>query len=228
VPFRHPRRLRLSAVRMVEGGMRPAAVARQLGVNPVTVYAWLHADAPHLVSATTSRCWRCRAQDTPPDLGAYAHLLGLYLGDGWIGRMGNGTFFLSICCDDAWPGLAAECSDVLLTVLARSTCRVRRKGSHEVKAYSNHWPCLLPQHGPGKKHDRPIVLEPWQRAVVDEHPGKLLRGLFHSDGWRGENVAVHRSGDTVVRYRYPRYEFTNYSADIRRLCTDALDRLEIA
>jgi hypothetical protein len=142
--------------------------------------------------------------------------------------MSNGTFFLSICCDDAWPGLSAECRDVLLSVLARRTCMVKRKGSHEVKAYSNHWPCLFPQHAPGKKHKRAIVLEPWQQQVVDDHPGKLLRGLFHSDGWRGENVAVHRSGDTVVRYRYPRYEFTNYSPDIRRLCTDALDRLAIA
>ena len=26
-----------------------------------------------------------------------------------------------------------------------------------------HWPCLFPQHGPGRKHERPIVLEDWQR-----------------------------------------------------------------
>ena len=32
----------------------------------------------------------------------------------------------------------------------------------------------------------------------------------------------------MTRYRYPRYEFTNRSEDIRRLCTDALDRLGIA
>lgn len=86
----------------------------------------------------------------------------------------------------------------------------------------------VPQHGSGKKHNRPIVLEPWQREVVTAHPGRLLRGLFHSDGWRGHNVAVHRAPDGfVTRYRYTRYEFTNKSADIRGICTDALDLLGI-
>lgn len=85
------------------------------------------------------------------------------------------------------------------------------------------------QHGAGKKHTRSIVLDAWQLEVVQEHPGPLLRGLFHSDGWRGHNVAVHRAPDGfVTRYRYPRYEFTNLSADIRALCTDALDLFGIA
>jgi hypothetical protein len=25
----------------------------------------------------------------------------------------------------------------------------------------------FPQHGPGRKHERPIVLEPWQLEIVD-------------------------------------------------------------
>lgn len=48
----------------------------------------------------------------------------------------------------------------------------------------HHWPCLFPQHGPGRKHERPIVLEHWQREIVEQHPGPFLRGLFHSDGCR--------------------------------------------
>ena len=55
-----------------------------------------------------------------------------------------------------------------------------------------HWPCLFPQHGPGRKHERPIVLEDWQRTIVEEHPGPFLRGLFHSDGCR---VMNWRPGD---------------------------------
>lgn len=89
-----------------------------------------------------------------------------------------------------------------------------------------HWACVSPQHEPGRKHERQIQLEPWQQAVVDEHPGPFLRGLFHSDGCRVLNWATTASG---VRYEgYPRYFFTNASADIRRLCCDALDRLGIA
>jgi hypothetical protein len=123
---------------------------------------------------------------------------------------------------------ADECEDALLRVLATSVCRVRRKGYHEVKAYDKHWPCLFPQHGPGKKHQRPIVLEPWQQEVVAAHPGRLLRGPFHSDGWRGTNVAVKRRDGETMRYCYPRYEFCNRSDDIRRILTDALDALAIA
>lgn len=110
----------------------------------------------------------------------------------------------------------------------RSVSSVAKQGCHDQQTWWNHWPCLIPQHGPGKKHDRPIVLEPWQQDIVAAHPGRLLRGLFHSDGWRGDNVAVHRREGHVTRYRYPRYEFTNRSADIRELCTQALDRLDIA
>ncbi len=36
-----------------------------------------------------------------------------------------------------------------------------------VSAYSKTWPCLIPQHGPGQKHHRPIVLEPWQEQLVE-------------------------------------------------------------
>jgi len=159
----------------------------------------------------------------------YAHLLGLYLGDGHLTRTPRGSWFLAVSCDDHWPGLADECEQSMRTVLATSVCRVRRRGCHDVKAYSAHWPCLFPQHGPGKKHNRPIVLHPWQQEVVAQHPGRLLRGLFHSDGWRGHNVAVKRAPDGfVTRYRYSRYEFTNKSDDIRRLCTQALDALDIA
>lgn len=228
MPFQHPPSVRLDAVRRVRDGGRPVAVARCLGVDPTTVYAWLHADAPELVGPPDPgrRCWRCHP-DLPHDPAAYAHLLGLYLGDGWLTTTGRSTY-LSVACDDAWPGLADACERSMRVVLATSVCRISRRGCHEVKGYARHWPCLFPQHGPGKKHLRPIVLEPWQREIVALHPGALLRGLFHSDGWRGENVAVRRVGDRVERRYYPRYDFMSYSDDIRAICGQALDRLGIA
>jgi hypothetical protein len=42
------------------------------------------------------------------------------------------------------------------------------------------------------------------------------------------NWTEHKVGDTVKRYTYPRYEFSNESADIKRIFTDALDQLGIA
>ncbi len=51
-----------------------------------------------------------------------------------------------------------------------------------MQSYATHWPCLLPQAGPGRKHERRIALDPWQDQVVRAHPGDFVRGLFHSDG----------------------------------------------
>jgi hypothetical protein len=78
------------------------------------------------------------------------------------------------------------------------------------------------------KHTRRIVLEPWQREIAEEYPGKFLRGLFHSDGCPITNWTVRMVAETPMRYEYPRYYFTNTSADIRALCTWALDLMGIA
>ncbi len=208
-------------------GATPAQAAATARVTTASAYTWLHAAAPDLVRSPRS-CFRCvETSAEVPEAAAYAQLLGLYLGDGCL-SWSRSVWVLRITCCDAWPGIADEAAEVLGRVCGNRVQRARKAGCHDVQAYWKHCPCLLPQHGPGKKHDRPIVLEPWQRAVVTAHAGRFLRGLFHSDGWRGENVAVRRSCGTVVRYRYSRYEFSNRSADIRLLCTQALDELGIA
>ena len=76
---------------------------------------------------------------------------------------------------------------------------VRGERSVNVTACSPSCPCLLPQHGPGKKHLRPIRVEPWQEAIVTAEAGRLLRGLIHSDGWRGENRVRTKGRDTRIR-----------------------------
>ncbi|MFG1885174.1 hypothetical protein [Micromonospora sp. NPDC049102] len=81
-----------------------------------------------------------------------------------------------------------------------------------------------PQHGPGKKHDRPIVLADWQLSLVESHPGDFVRGLFHSDGCRFANRVTVRGKE----YVYPRYMFVNESTDIMGLCPWSLDLLGIA
>lgn len=86
-----------------------------------------------------------------------------------------------------------------------------------------------PQHGPGMKHTRGIRLEPWQRAVVVTRPGRLLRGLFHSDGCRTTNrVRAVLADGSVREYSYPRWFFDNTSEGIMRLAEGALDLLGIA
>lgn len=64
----------------------------------------------------------------------------------------------------------------------------------------------------------------WQQRIADHYPHLLLRGLIQSDGWRGTNRVVV-GGKT---YCYPRYQFVNYSADIRDIFCGACDRYGVA
>jgi hypothetical protein len=50
-----------------------------------------------------------------------------------------------------------------------------------------------------------------------------VRGLIHSDGCR----VINRIRHPRKTYEYPRYEFSNRSADIRRIFSDACDRLGV-
>jgi hypothetical protein len=52
----------------------------------------------------------------------------------------------------------------------------------------------------------------------------FVRGLIQTDGWRGVNRVRAKGRD----YAYPRYQFSNRSDDIRKLFTDACDRLGVA
>ena len=96
---------------------------------------------------------------------------------------------------------------------------MKRVGCVDVSLFSKHWPCLLPQHGPGMKHTRPIALEPWQQALVDQATEEFVLGLIHSDGCR---VVANDRGVMSIRYH-----FSNMSEDIHGLFTAALDKLGI-
>jgi hypothetical protein len=67
----------------------------------------------------------------------------------------------------------------------------------------------FPQHGAGRKHLRPMVLEPWQWSIVKQHPAEFVRGCIESDGGRRRRLVRGR--------KYPKDSFPNHSEDIRRL-----------
>ncbi|MFI1175873.1 helix-turn-helix domain-containing protein [Streptomyces melanogenes] len=227
----HGTEVRQSAVTLLRDGERNADVARRLAVPLGTVSYWKHVDRVRRGETVATRpsllCPLC--DDRPLDAPAYAYLLGLYLGDGHISRYKRHSVpSLMITLDDAWPGIQDEAEAALQTVFPHNaTCRVRVKGAHNIKVYFKHLPCLFPQHGAGRKHERPIILEPWQQEIVDAHTWEFVRGLIHSDGCRATNWTTRTIGGETRRYEYPRYWFSNVSDDIRRLFTDALDRLGV-
>ena len=52
-------------------------------------------------------------------------------------------------------------------------------------------------------------------------------GLFHSDGCRANNWTQKMIGGKLKRYYYPRWRFTNNSAEIRTWCCEALDLIGV-
>jgi hypothetical protein len=151
----------------------------------------------------------------------------MYLGDGCISAHPRGVFKLRLFLDVRYPAIVDECERAVRALAPQNRVnRLLRRGGYEnssegsnveLSAYSRSWPCLFPQHGAGRKHERPIVLADWQRGLLAQHAEPLLRGLIHSDGCRFIN--------TGTGWRHPRYSFSNASDDIRRIFCDACDVL---
>jgi hypothetical protein len=96
-----------------------------------------------------------------------------------------------VVLDGLYPEIIDDCvMAITLSLRKEVNVHVRPRKTDRgviVEAAYKHWPEVLPQHGPGRKHNRPIVLSDWQRSIVDRRPQAFLRGLIHSDGCRTIN-----------------------------------------
>ncbi len=200
-------------------GLSDHDVARRTGVPRSTVARWRRTGSP----VRTEPCPFCDGH-APPPATDYAYLLGLYLGDGWIGAHPRDVYRLNVYLDASYPDIIAACAQAMEAVRPGQTADQYAKPTANmviVRMYSRHWPCLFPQHGPGKKHERQIALVPWQQTLVAQEPEALLRGLIHSDGCRVTNRATTEQ----KTYFYSRYQFSNRSQDIHDIFRDACDRV---
>jgi hypothetical protein len=217
------------ALRLARHGRSATEVSLLTGIPRSTVRDWMRGAVPRANDPRAGECVRRHGPDH--DLSAigaaYMYALGVYLGDGCISAHPRGVFKLRLFLDARYPGIIDECAVAIRAICPRNKInRQLRRGGYEnssdgsnveVSAYSRSWPCLFPQHGPGRKHERPIILGDWQRELLARHPDALLRGLIHSDGCRFIN--------TGTNWRHPRYSFSNASDDIRRIFCDACDVL---
>jgi hypothetical protein len=210
---------------MLAAGVPVPDVARELGIPVQTVGRWSRGATAAFGPPPAVPPWR------PPDHWSYAYLLGIYLGDGTVSVTRRGRAFLRVALDGAYPGIVEEVRDAIgITTWGGRTQVLYTPGSrvNTVQSAWQRWPEAFPQHGPGRKHERPIVLTDWQQAIVDAHPGRFVRGLIHSDGCRTVNrFTTTLPSGRVAEYAYPRYFFSNLSADIRRLFCEACDALGV-
>ncbi len=221
------------ALRLISAGVNDCEVGRRLDIPRGTIKTWRVGLSTPTAGRTIGRggrrrstCFRCDGGRCNQE--AYAYLLGAYLGDGSITSGPRGVYRLRVTCDLKYPGIIDEIAAHVIVV--RGVERVGfapQKGCVNVGAYWKHWPCVFPQHGPGRKHERKIELEGWQEDIVNRFPEALVRGLIHTDGTRHINEVTRPGSEPPIRYRYPRYQFTNYSEDIRRIFSDTLDALGV-
>jgi hypothetical protein len=209
---------------LIGTGLSDYEIGRRTGASRSSVQRWRQCGAP------TRSCNHCDSDWRPIDPASYSYLLGIYLGDGYLNKASQ-TPVLEISLDSRYPGIVEECLTAIRNaaeVDARTHRRLTRQGnSIRLTAGSPIWLAAFPQHGPGKKHLRSIKLAPWQTQIVDRFPESFLRGLIHSDGSRTVNrfsVALRTGSRT---YAYPRYFFTNLSADILNLFCLSCERLGI-
>jgi hypothetical protein len=217
-----------SALRASDAGLSDAENARLHAVAVQTIRRWRRLYQRRGLPRGQGRtpCPRCEGGEL--DRVAYAELLGWYLGDGHISRGRRGVYALNIFNDLRYPVLSDRVLELMTSVKPGARPHTRElPGCLVLTAYWKHWPCLFPQHGPGRKHKRKLRLEDWQREIVAEHPDDLLRGLLHSDGCRVNNWTRRLVAGEMKRYDYPRWQFVNHSEDIRQWCCDALDLLAI-
>ena len=215
---------------LTERGWSARDVARETGIPYITVLRWRRGETAAFGPAAASGPAPTREPWHPPHAPSYAYLLGLYLGDGHI-QVQNRSALLRIFLDGIYPGIVEDCRTAIVLMRLRGPAHVyfvRGSRVNIVQSSWVRWPEAFPQHGPGRKHERPIVLEDWQQVIVDEHPDELVRGLIHSDGCRTVNrFKTKLPSGRVAEYAYPRYFFSNLSPDIRNLFCEACDRLGV-
>jgi hypothetical protein len=207
--------------RLVALGFNDCEIARRVGIPRTTVRDIRRPRHTPRERDVCHRCWRSTKPVGFSD-DVYAYVLGLYLGDGCIAELPR-TYSLRLALDAKYPEVVDEAANALTKMLPASRLSRHLAGPRRTTSvlcvYGRHLPCLFPQHGKGKKHERSIVLEPWQQTIVDAVPWRFIRGLVQSDGCR----FINRTG----RYAYPSYEFSQVSSDIRGIFTSACDAVGV-
>lgn len=216
----HTREEVIHAIALGLTGLDSTEISRRTGIPRRTVHDWLHFRIPRRLSLI-DHCPDCgQAGHVPEGLPqSYVYLLGIYLGDGCISSHARNVYRLRVTLDASYPGIVAEVAAAMRSVRPHNPVGlVDYETWVELSSYSRSWPCLFPQHGPGRKHHRPIVLADWQWRLVERSPELLVRGLIHSDGCRFENTG--RGG-----WSNPRYVLSNASADILGIFERACEML---
>jgi hypothetical protein len=155
-----------TVLELVQAGLNSCEIARRTGVPRGTIRDWRAGRLPDC-ERTLATCTVCARNPLALPQAPYTYLLGLYLGDGSLAVHPRGVYRLRITCANRYPELIRSCEAAMSEVLPNKVGQAVKQGCVDVYSYSKHWPCLFPQHGPGRKHERKIELAGWQQDLVD-------------------------------------------------------------
>ena len=202
-------RERSDVLRLLDSGLSLSEVGRRTGVSRSTARTWR--ERRDLGDAECPTCDGACVSGP-----AYAALLGFYLGDGCVSKQ-RGYYSLRISCDETYPHIVCDVTEQICQIRpSHAVFHVKAPGTVVVHANWKHWPCLFPQHGPGRKHERPDraggLAAGDRRAAPERVPaGTLpLRRVpdpqlgVPSGRWRGEAVRISTLGVRQPVHRHHR------------------------
>lgn len=192
-----------------EQGKSKYQIAKELNITHSTVRYWWNYDFARVAQLAEAQDLKSCQREFESHLGYhYAHLLGLYLGDGYINKHNSSCYKLRITCHAEDSIVINDCMQSMKALFINKVNKWKHTNANcvDVYIYSNDIPKLFPQHGKGRKHERKIALESWQKDIINEHPLLFIKGLMQSDGSRFIRNIENRS--------YASYIFCNVSKDI--------------
>ena len=128
--------------------------------------------------------------DTEEKRCQYSLLLGMYLGDGCLAKTGRKTgevHTLILVSDETQDLVVRAAESAMMAIFPDNVVSVSPKigaRAYNVKVSSINLVELFPQHGPGLKSKRRLIMKKWQWDIIIKYPWQFVRGLFLTDGSR--------------------------------------------
>ena len=193
-------------------------IARELSVDHTAIQYWIKHNFTTGTrnTETTKNDIITVCQSNPAE---YAYLLGSYFGDGYIVQFKR-TKKLTFYCFSEYReiiDLQKLCVSKLFSNNIIGEYKQLKAKCVEVRVHHKNMEYYFPQHGVGRKSERPIVLEQWQQDIVDCHRDCFIAGLIDTDG-------SHYFGKASKRWHY---QFTNKSKDIMDLFVESINKFDI-
>ena len=212
---------RENAVKLWEDGKNKSQIEKILNIPRKTIGRWINA------SSTLDKSNKIidfdSYLDTPEKRKAYSYILAIYLCDGYINNYKTFRAPLIVLYNDSkYVNNTNSWASNLQTIFPTSSINIRKRKQSNcfmVSTYTKKIFDLFPQHGRGAKHTRKLNFADWQLKIIEEFPREFVKGCIESDG----SIYIQ----TIGKYTYKKYTFTNKSEDIIDLFLQTLGLIGI-